>query len=318
MNRTVIALVALMGVVSIWTSWAIASRWGLLQSPLGPMDLMMLRFTFAAAVMLPLIVRRGLGGISIGNCFVLGGLAGPLYTSFTYTGLVYAPAAHGAALTAGLLPLFTIGIGTVLGITKLGPARIVGLGLMMLATVAFFVDGHSADHPDAWFGDCLLIVGPLLWSIYTLRVQSMQMDAIRATAIVSCFGFLIFAPIYALFGDPSGLSEAGLSGCLMHGIFQGWVVVVGSLTLYTYCVRSLGPAVTTLATAAVPGMTAIAAAFVLDEPLSGVTTIGVALNAAGLIAVAYALKRRREPLRPVPVGSMVDLPQTSPVICPKA
>ncbi|MDA8746453.1 DMT family transporter [Rubripirellula amarantea] len=296
MNRNnlavhILGFAALLGVVCVWSGWVIASRWGLLQSPLGPMELMLLRFVFAAAVMIPVLLRIGLGGLSWKTCCLLGLTAGPGYTAFTYTGLLYAPAAHGSALTAGMLPLFTIALGVWMGVAKVTPIRLVGLCLMLLAVFAFFLDGRDPSRSEAWIGDLLLLGGPMMWSIYTVRVQALKVDAIRATAIVAVFGCLQFLPVYFLFGDSQRLVEAGPFAVLYQGIFHGWIVVVGSLTLFTYAVRSLGSVVTTLATSTVPGITAVAAVFLLSEPLTGASMVGVALDAAGLVCVAVAMAR---------------------------
>lgn len=241
--------------------------------------------------MLPVLIRMGPGSADWKSCLWLGLTAGPGYAAFTYTGLVYAPAAHGAALTAGMLPLFTIVIGAFAGVVQITWVRVLGLTLMVLATLMFFLDGSDGANGTAWFGDLLLLGGPMVWSFYTLRVQSLKLDAIRATAIVSVFGFLMFAPIYGLIGQPRHLVEAGAMSSVSQGIFHGWIVVVGSLTLFTHAVRTLGPAVTTLATATVPAIVAIAAAVLLSEPFTWRTAAGVGFDAAGLVCVSIALMR---------------------------
>ncbi|TWT80161.1 EamA-like transporter family protein [Planctomycetes bacterium CA13] len=255
------------------------------------MELMLLRFVFAGVVMAPVLWRIGLGGLRLRTCFLLGLAAGPGYTALTYTGLSFAPATHGSALTAGMLPLFTILLGAAVGITKVTPVRVVGLSFMVLATFFFFLDGVEPSRGQAWIGDLLLLGGPLMWAIYTVRVQQLGVDALRATSIVSVFGLILYLPIYMIFGDAQRLLDAGAGTLAVQGIFHGWIVVVGSLTLFTYAVRSLGGAITTLATATVPGITAVAAAILLNEAFTTTSLMGVTLDATGLVCVAIAMMR---------------------------
>ncbi len=289
-TRLLPGLAALVGVVAIWSGWVILSRWGLVSTALGPMELMLLRFGFAGVVMGPVLWRLGRGGLRWRDCWALGLTAGPGYAAFTYFGLSLAPAAHGSALTAGMLPLFTMLLGAAVGVTKLTPLRWLGLTLMVSAAGMFFLDGRDPSRQLAWLGDLLLLGGPMMWSIYTLRVRTLGVDALRATAVVSVFALLLYLPVYAAFGHPARLAEAGWLNALGQGVFHGWVVVVGSLTLYTYAVKTLGPASTTLATATVPGVTAAAGVVLLHEPLTAASVAGVALDAAGLVCVALAMR----------------------------
>ncbi len=203
-----------------------------------------------------------------------------------------APAAHAAALTAGMLPLFTAVFAVAAGIATLTRRRVLTLSLLLLAAAAFFVDGSRGLNPGAWRGDLLLVCAPATWAVYTLRMQRANVGAVRATAVVAVSGLLWFLPAYAVFGEPSRLVAAGAGPVLVQAIFHGAVVVVGSLFLYTHAVRELGAATVTLAVAAVPGVSALAAAAVLGEPLTGWILLGIALSAAGLVVSARKTRRR--------------------------
>jgi drug/metabolite transporter (DMT)-like permease len=292
MSRSaLVGLLTLLGVVTIWAGWSIASRWGLTRTELGPAELMLVRFVFAGVVMLPWLFKHGLGGLGWKDILLLSITAGPGYTGFTYVGLSMAPAAHGAALTAGMLPFFTILLGRAFGVVRIGPWRAAALSLMCMGATAFFLDGFESDLPNVWLGDLLILGGPFVWSIYTLRMKAIRVSAMRATALVSVFGCLLFLPIYPFIGETERLVQAGPISVLGQGIFHGWLVVIVSLFLYSHAVRTLGGATTTLATATVPAITAIGAALLLNEVMSTASTAGVVFAGLGLTFTALAARR---------------------------
>lgn len=292
--ETAPGVLALCGVICIWSGWALLSRWGLLHSELGASELILLRLGFSGLLMLPVLLRIGLGGICLKDCLLLALAAGPCYVLLTYNGLRFAPASHGSALTAGVLPLFTTVFACWLGqLRHPSKMRWLGLGLVLSATTCFFYDGLTEAGELVWLGDLLIIGGPIVWAVYTVHVTKLNVTSVRATAIVSTFGLACFLPIYCLWGEPQRLVQASIFDVLSQGIWHGAVVVIGSLTLYTYTVRKLGPSNTTMGTAAVPAVTAVSAHFFLSERLTELVAIGVVLNASGLIVFAKAIVREQ-------------------------
>ncbi len=297
---------ALIGCVLVWSSWAIASRWGLIESALGPWELGLLRFTFAAAVLGPVLWRMGWGGVPVRTALILAATAGPGYVAFTYNGLQYAPAAHGAALTAGMLPLFTAALAWLLGADRLTRLKLIGLVLMVSAAGLFFLHGFGLPAQNVWLGDLLLLGGPAVWAIYAVTLRGQGLHPVRATAFVATLGFCMFVPMYLVMGEPARFLDTPLPAILLTGVFHGWVVVVLAMTLFTHAIRTLGPASTTLATAAAPGATAIGAWFVLGEALTPLIAAGIVLEAIGLLFVAASIARgvpAHVPMRPAAANS---------------
>ncbi|MEM6886493.1 MAG: DMT family transporter [Verrucomicrobiota bacterium] len=286
----VTGVAAILVIIVIWSGWSILSRWGLMETPLGANELVLLRLGFAGLAMLPVLWRMGLGGIGWKDCLILALTTGPAYALCTYHGLRFAPAAHGAALTAGILPVFTTLFAYWAGqLQRPSSGRLIGLGIIVLAAICFIVDGLSGEFEQVWLGDLLLMCGPLLWAIYTVRVKKLQVDPVRATAIVSVFGCLLFLPIYVIWGEPSRLLEVPVSSLLFQGFWHGVVVVIGSLTLYTYAVHKVGQGLTTAGTSTVPAVTAISAWLILGESLSPLLMAAVVLAGIGLITVSCAI-----------------------------
>lgn len=91
---------------SIGASWLVLTRLGL-QQTLNAYDLVAFRFGIPALILLPLIIRGALKGISPLAVFFMVVGAGVPYGLVLSVGLEFAPAAHGGAFNAGMVPLFT-------------------------------------------------------------------------------------------------------------------------------------------------------------------------------------------------------------------
>lgn len=304
-------ILALLGALLVWSSWAIVARWGFANSELDAWDLGFLRFFFAAVCMTPVLIRKGWRGLSWSTILLIAFCAGPGYATFAYAGLEFAPSSHGAALTAGMLPLFTTALAVWMKQTKLTGFLITGLVLILSAAFAFFLDGLQGAGDLIWLGDLLLICGPALWAVYTVKIKQEKIDAFHATAIVSVIGFLIYLPIYFAVGTPQQLLTTDWQILLAQGLFHGIIVVVFALTLYSHAVTNLGPAITTMSLSIVPGVTAIAAWFILQEPFSQWSRWGVLLDGFGIICVVLAAREQRriraKETIPVPTPNATNL-----------
>ena len=94
-------------------------------------------------------------------------------------------------------------------------------------------------------------------------------------------GAPIYLPIWWLF-LPSSLGAVPAGAIVGQIIYQGVVVSVLTGFLYTTAVTRIGPASTTLVGALVPGVVAIVAWPLLDEPLGLLGIAGVVLAMAGM------------------------------------
>src|SRR5262244_3205578 len=70
-------------------------------------DVAALRFGIGGTLLLPVLVRRGLAGVSWRRAAALACFGGVEFAPLAYAGFSLAPAAHGAVLLHGMLPLFT-------------------------------------------------------------------------------------------------------------------------------------------------------------------------------------------------------------------
>lgn len=98
----------LLAVVSVilFSSFTLASRLGYSSSLAWP-DLAALRFGIGGTVLLPVLLRRPRVAVSKRNAVALAFLGGLGFALLAYIGFSLAPAAHGAVLLHGTLPLST-------------------------------------------------------------------------------------------------------------------------------------------------------------------------------------------------------------------
>src|ERR1043166_5870568 len=92
--------------VLLFSSFTLVSRLGFSSALAGP-DLAALRFGIGGTLLLPVLLWSGLRGMSWRKAAALAWFGGLGFALLAYTGFSLAPAAHGAVLLHGTLPLFT-------------------------------------------------------------------------------------------------------------------------------------------------------------------------------------------------------------------
>jgi len=95
--------------VLLFSGFTLASRLGLASS-LAPPDLAALRFGIGGLLMVPVLRVYGWRGVRRRDAAALALSGGLGFALLAYSGFALAPAAHGAALLHGTLPLFTFAI----------------------------------------------------------------------------------------------------------------------------------------------------------------------------------------------------------------
>lgn len=282
-------------IVVIWSAFHLSGRLST-QFALTPFDLTTLRVCAAGIIFLPWLLKYGLGGISFRQAFLLAMTAGPGFSVFAFGGYMFAPAAHGATILAGTLPLFTAPLAWWLIGERLSSGRVVSVTLIFAGAMFLVLDASDGGTPNEWLGDVSFFIGAASWSLFAVLARKWNVSPLRSAAIVGTFTFAIYTPIHLLF-LPSGLSQAPWQEIAAQWVFQGLIVFIGSTVGYPRAVAALGATPTATAVAFVPAAVAVIAWYVLGEPLSTVAAAGVALVVIGMVAGGIRV-RRRKPDRP--------------------
>lgn len=299
-------LLAALVTVTLWTSFIVIAR-ASAQRTLTPLDITLLRIVGASVVLLPwgwwLVRRRrarmgsqapasSLAGISplpLSTTALLGVFGGVLYAVLAYAGFFHAPATHAAVLMPGSLPLWTALLAVIVLHDRITPLRAAGLVLIVAGDL--LVGGRSLlagfAGGDVWKGDVLFMLAAASWAAYSVQARRLAVDAVQATIAITAFALLVYAPVYgvlvALGTVTSHLGLAPWSEILFQLVFQGGGSVVISGIAFTRMIQYYGPVRSTMITALVPGLSAIGAVLLLDEPMHWNLGAGLALVTTGIL-----------------------------------
>lgn len=274
----------------IWGIQAVVSRQSVADG-LTAADVTILRFATAALLLLPFALRRmrpfPIGRIGWRRALVLTALAGAPYSLVLIAGASFAPALHSATITPGLIPVFTAILAYVMAGERPGRMRLTGLALVLAGIGAFSWQalsgqslGHAPAHDSAWIGDLLFVLTAMMWTVFGMLAKRWGADAISVT-IATCLLSLLFLPVVAL-ALPIRLGEVAWGALALQAFYQGALVGVGALFLYTQTVALLGAGRATLFLPLNPAITALTGAVLLGEWPSTAEIIGMLLVITGM------------------------------------
>lgn len=278
-GRIVGVLCALI-VVVLFSGFTLVSRLGF-SSVLTLPDIAVLRFGLAGLFLFPVFLKYRLSGLRWHQAAGLAFFGGLGFALFAYTGFFLAPASHGAVLLHGTLPLFSFAIIRFTSGVKAGNTQAAGLFMIALGIAAMAWDSLSGATPRQLIGDGSLLLASICWSTYGVAVKRLGLAPAHAASIVAVFSMCCFVPVYlALPGK--ALPLAGWNEILIQGIFQGILIGVVSIFVYTRAVASLGAAETALFTAAVPCITTALAVPLLSEVPGAAAIAGIVVVTVGM------------------------------------
>ena len=307
LSAKTVGLLSAVVTVVIWTAFIVVARASADPARggvLNPFDIVYARIWGASLILLPWgwwLVRRarattpgagsflGLSPLPLRQTVVVGFFGGLLYAMLAYSGFVFAPAAHASVLMPGSLPLWT----ALLAIPVLGeritPTRALGLALIVGGDL--MVGGnsllHALDGSGVWRGDVLFIAASFTWSIYSVLARRFALRAVQATIAITVFAFFTYIPVYTalllLQWVPGHVFQAAWTAVGAQMLMQGVGSVVISGITFTRMIQHFGPVRSTMITALVPGLSAVAAGLFLDEPLVWNLVVGLGLVTAGIL-----------------------------------
>jgi drug/metabolite transporter (DMT)-like permease len=290
-------LACAVAVLAIWTSFILVARGSAVRT-LSPFDIAWLRFAFSGLVVLPIVVwrwralMRGLGAeprTVAARGVLLTLTAGIGYCGLAYSGFFFAPAAHAAVLMPGSLPLWTALFAVALLAEKLSAARVAGLALIVAGDL--LVGGASLlaafQGGTTWRGDVLFLFAGMCWSLYGVLCRRWRVGAVDATLAVALGCLVSAVPAYGIAVGAgvvdSRLTAAPWGEIAFQAVYQGGLAMLVAGYAFTQVVATFGPVKTTMMTAVVPPLSALAAVPVLGEPLGAAALGGLACVTLGLL-----------------------------------
>jgi drug/metabolite transporter (DMT)-like permease len=261
--------------VLLFSSFTLVSRLGL-SSSLAPPDLAALRFGIGGILLLPVLLRHGFRGVRARDAVALAALGGLGFALLAYAGFSLAPAAHGAVLLHGTLPLFSHVL------ARESRRRRAGIVLIAAGIALMAYDSVARASPRQLLGDGLLLGASLAWSGYGVLAQRIGLRPAHGASIVVVLSMIAFLPLYALLPGKR-LPLLGARELVLQVTVQGVLIGALSIFVYTRAVAALGAAETALFTAAVPCITLLATIPLLSEVPSAVATAGAVVVTLGMV-----------------------------------
>jgi drug/metabolite transporter (DMT)-like permease len=296
-GRPLLGWVLGLTVLALWSSWVVISRLGVTSS-LTAWDVTALRFGTAGVVILPWALSWGLGGLRLWQALWLAVSTGALYAGAAFLGFVYAPAAHGAVLINGTIPLFTLLLGWGLMGSRPTRSQSIGVSLVLCGCFAIGGDGLLSPVPDQWKGHLLFLLSALLLSGYMIAARRWHVTQRQALAAVPVGSALLFLPVYFAFDLPSTLKHSALADwpwgeVALQAGFQGIVVSLLALPMFTRANALLGSTALAAFVAAVPAVSLLLSIPTLGEVPSPLAVAGVVVVTLGVACTLGLMRLRR-------------------------
>lgn len=263
--------------VCIWSGFVLLSRLAG-ESTLNGNDVTALRYGTAALVLLPVWWHKRIS-LWDSRLLLLAFTGGVGYALTVYWSFRFAPAAHGAVLLSGMLPFFVAAVAWV--VLGARPQPRLWQALLCIAAGVGCLALHSLNGlSNSWPGDLLLLLGCLLWAIYTVLVRYWGFSPIETTIGVTLISALCYLPLYAAF-LPKGILITPWSAIVMQAFYQGVLVAIVAMLLYMQALNRLGPLRVGTAMATVPAIAGTGATLILGEPFSMWLLGGLLLTSVG-------------------------------------
>ncbi len=273
----------------IMGGFIVISRFGV-RDAFSAADLTAFRY-LSGLLLLPIFVQldlKSLGGIGWKRAIVLTVCAGWPFNMVLMTGFNYAPAAHGAVFGPGTMPMFTAILSWIVLGDRLNMYRSIGLATITAGLLMLGWGGFLESSPGAWIGDLFFLGGAFLWAGFTVSVRRWKIDPVDAIAVVGVLSLISFVPIYFAFHDNVFLTS-GISELSVQIFYQGFLVGIVAVLIFTGGIHILGPTKIALFIALVPVVGSLLAIPILGEIPSGLETLGIVVVVIGVL-VAMGLR----------------------------
>ncbi len=298
-----LGVLAILGVVLIWSGWIIVSSWGVHQT-LTAWDICFLRFSAAALITFPLLLkrRRDLRTVFNFRTVVCSLGCGFPYLMFSLLGLENSPASNAGVVVNGLLPILVTFLSYVLLRQTITGSKLIGIAIIALANGLILIDGGIAHIG----GTLYFVLAALCLAVYTFFMRMWRIPTDVMIVSVPWINAMAFIPIW-IWLVPSTLTHAGIAEVAVQTLYQGVLVSLVALYLMTHAIHVLGSVTASTFMGIVPIVAALLAYLVLREHIGTLTVVAVVLCSIGIVPI----QRQRQAFDIASVESPVNIRNAS-------
>lgn len=263
---------------------------------LPPLALAGLRLALATPILLALAWRhdRTVPGRRDLPRLALLGLLGVFFNQMLFlVGLSYTTATN-AALLMNSTPVFALALGALLGVERVGPRRILGIGLAVAGALVV-LDPTRFGAEETTLGNLLLLTNCLAYAGF-LVAQIPLLDRLAWRTVIA-WSFLLGGPGVVAVATPSLLRLDWAA--VPAGAWWGLAYIVLFPTVFgyamsTWAMRRSSPSLVAGYNTLQPVCASLLAAAFLGEELGWRQAVGFALIAGGLWRIGTAMARPRQ------------------------
>ena len=285
-SEYLVGLIFGLSVPFIWGAWIVISRFGVITS-LNAYDITALRLGVASLIVLPIILTRGLSGLSLKRATIFSIGVGAPFALTSFLGMRLAPIAHAGVLTNGSIPIFTAIFALLFLSERLSKKRFLAMFIIIFGGLCIGGDSilSSASY-SLFLGDLLLIAAGALFSLYLTALDKWKPEVIQTIVAVPVISGVIYLPIWLLF-LPSKIMDFNnfppWSDIALQGGFQGVISSFIVIMLLTRATRSIGATTVATLLAGGPAIAVVLGVFILNENPSILSWAGVSIATIGMI-----------------------------------
>lgn len=268
----------------IWASYLALARAGT-NAGLGASDIAFVRYSVAAMIMLPWLLRhdpRTLGGVGLAKAAMLALLVGPLFILIGVGGYAFAPLAHGAVVQPAALTVGGMILAALVLKDRPTAAHVTGIAIIIAGLGFIAGPGLLAGAALTPLGDLMFAIAGLMWAGFTVLTRRWGISPLPATAAVSVVSAAIYVPAYLAFIGIDRLLSISTTMLAAQVIVQGVLSGVVAVIAYTRTVQLLGAARAAIFPALVPAVAILIGIPVTGEVPTSLQVIGLAVVTLGL------------------------------------
>lgn len=281
-NPTLVGILCGTGAAVFWAAGFAAARHGI-DIGFSPADLVVHRFVWAGIVLLPLVMRDGigdLGGIGWGRGVALTILGGPGLALISYSGFLLVPLGHGGVIQPSCAALSGLLLATLVLKEKLPARRALGALVIVGGLVVIGGEAVATIGTHGVIGDLMFVTAGCFFGTFGMLLRRWRIPPTRGTAVVGVLA-LVVVPIHALWFGFDRMIALGIWENVVQALIQGVLAGAASIYLFARSVVLLGAGRAAVFPSLVPGFTLLVGFLALGTVPSLLQLLGFVIVLAG-------------------------------------